>query len=84
VFGKQQIRRPVRRHDQHLQLVELASQEADQINRRDIRPMQIIKENDEWLDVRDGAQKGCQLPFHPFLRGGLDVGQQARRLFAVA
>src|SRR5262249_27942725 len=81
MFRQQQVGRPVSHHDQHTQRVELAGEEAEYINRRNVRPVQIVKEQHQRTQPRDFLQKGGKFALHPLLRSGFDFGQQSSRLF---
>src|SRR5512134_3588933 len=49
VFRLEHLRYAVSRDNQHAHDVAVASKEAQQVNRRDIRPVQVIYEKDEWM-----------------------------------
>ncbi|MCG3159457.1 MAG: hypothetical protein JMDDDDMK_00446 [Acidobacteria bacterium] len=84
MFGEQHIRRPIGHDNQHAQRIELPGEKTQQINRRDIGPMQIVKEHHERLRLSNGGQKARQFALHSFLRSGFDFGKQPRGFVALA
>lgn len=67
MFRQQHIRRSIRNYNEYMLHIELAGQKVEQINRRDIRPVQIIEEKHQRLLWRNGLQEAGKFALHTLL-----------------
>lgn len=66
----QQLGEPVCGDDEQAYRIEARCQISQHIDRREVRPVQIVDEDYDWLITGDLLEERAQLPLEPFLRGG--------------
>ena len=78
MLRERHVRGPVGRQHQQPHLVETAGQIVQHVDRRDIRPMQVVEKQDERAQPRHFEEERAELPFHPLLRHRRRVLAHAR------
>ena len=78
MLRERHVRGPVGRQHEQPHLVEAAGQIVQHVDRGDVRPMQIVEEQDERAQPRRFQEERAELALHPFLRHGGRVLAHAR------
>ena len=77
MLRERHVRGPVGRQHEQPHLVEAAGQIVQHVD-RDVRPMQIVEEQDERAQLRRFQEERAELALHPLLRHGRRVLAHAR------
>ena len=70
MLRERHVRRPVGRQHEQPHLAEAAGQIVQHVDRGDVRPMQVVEEEDERPQLRRFQQERAELALHSFLRHG--------------
>ena len=76
MLGQRHFRRPVGRQDEHAHVGKSAGQVVQDVDRRDIGPVQVVEEEDDRSRPRDVLEVGADLALHALLRGGQRLDAQ--------
>ena len=78
MLRERHVRGPVGRQHEQPHLVEAAGQIVQHVDRGDVRPVQIVEEQDERAQLRRFQQERAELALHSLLRHGRRVLAHAR------
>lgn len=74
VLHQRHFRRPVRREHEHAHIGEAAREIVQQIDRRDVGPVQVVEEQNDRLRPRQVLEERAELALQPLLRRRLHLG----------